>query len=105
MKGGKHSSRVKRIIGDLLLVLAVLLTADVVIIMLHRINAVVLFSLVILFFCGKVAGGSVINTATQADHAIMLGMALENGNPAPACWRGWTRPGRIWKSIRRRSSY
>ena len=35
----------------------------------------------ILIFCGKVVCGSVINTAAQADHAIVLGLALENGKP------------------------
>lgn len=44
---------------------------------------VILLSAVILFFCGKVAVGSLINTAGQADHAIVLGLALENGEPAP----------------------
>ena len=133
MKTGNHPSRIRRIIGDILLALVILLTADVVIVMLHKINtvvlkadyreifhyelilcailllfsldirfdlftrsrhtllriagwvpraAVVLFSLVIVFFCGKVISGSVINTADQADHAIVLGLALENGKPA-----------------------
>ena len=45
--------------------------------------AVVLFSAVIIFFCGKVITGSMINTAGQADYAIVLGLALENGEPAP----------------------
>ncbi len=44
---------------------------------------VVLLSAVILFFCGKVIAGSVINTAGQAGYAIVLGLALENGKPAP----------------------
>ena len=39
-------------------------------------------TVVILFFCGKVIGGSLINTAGQAEHAIVLGLALENGKPA-----------------------
>ena len=132
MKTGNQPSRIRRIIGDLLLVLVLFLTADVVIVMLHKINtvvlkadyqeifhyelilcavlllftldirfnlftrskhtliriagwalraAVVLLSLAIIFFCGKVVGGSVINTAGQADHAIVLGLALENGKP------------------------
>ena len=42
MKTENQASRVRRIIGDVLLVLAVLLTADVTIVMLHKINAVVL---------------------------------------------------------------
>ena len=46
-------------------------------------TAVVLASAVILFFCGKVVVGSIINTAGQADYAIVLGLALENGEPAP----------------------
>ena len=37
----------------------------------------------ILFFCGKVIVGGMINTAGQADYAIVLGLALENGKPAP----------------------
>lgn len=133
MKAVNPPSRARRIIGDILLVLAILLFADVVIVMSHKINAVVLkadyqevfqyqiilctilllfaldvrFSLftrwkptavriagwtmrvivvvltmVILFFCGKVICGSMINTAGQADHAIVLGLALENGKPA-----------------------
>ena len=123
-----------RIIGDVLLVLAVLLTASVLFVMPGKINAVVLkadrqkvfiyelilcavlllfaldvrFSLftpwrpavlkgigwtlravivlssaVIIFFCGKVIAGSMINTAGRADYAIVLGLALENGEPAP----------------------
>ena len=44
---------------------------------------VMLFSAVILFFCGKVIVGGMINTAGQADYAIVLGLALENGQPAP----------------------
>ena len=132
MKAVNPPSRARRIIGDILLVLAILLFADVVIVMLHKINAVVLkadyqeifqyqiilctilllfaldvrFSLftrwkptavriagwalrvivvvltmVILFFCGKVICGSMINNSGQADHAIVLGLALENGKP------------------------
>ena len=132
MKPGNRASGVRRIIGDVLLALAVLLTADVVIVMLHKINTVVLktdyqkvfryelilcavllvfaldvrfnlftrskrmilrivgwivravvllFTLVIVFFGGKVAVGSLINTAGRADHAIVLGLALENGKP------------------------
>ena len=46
-------------------------------------TAVVLFSLVILFFCGKVAVGGLVNTAGPADYVIVLGLALENGEPAP----------------------
>ena len=129
-----RTSRVRRIIGDLLLVSAVLLAADVIIVMSAKINAVVLkavyrkvfmydivlcavllafaldvrFSLFtrwksgvlkkagrvlravialmsagILFFCGKVIAGGMIRTAGRADAAIVLGLALENGKPAP----------------------
>ena len=125
-------SWLRRIIGDILLALAILLTADIVVVMLRRINAVVLkadyqevfkyelilcailllfaldvrfgfltrsnqtaarivgwvlrivvafLTLVIVFFCGKVICGSVINTVGQADYAIVLGLALENGKP------------------------
>jgi len=44
---------------------------------------IVIASLVICFFCGKVITGGMINTAGQADYAIVLGLALENGKPAP----------------------
>ena len=43
----------------------------------------ILLSAVILFFCGKVITGSLVNTAGQADYAIVLGLALENGEPTP----------------------
>ena len=42
MKTENRTSPIRRIIGDILLVLVLLLTADVVIVMLHKINAVVL---------------------------------------------------------------
>ena len=122
----------RRILGDILLTLTALLTADVVIIMRQRIASVVLkadyakvfryelvlcavlllFALdlrfglftargggllqwagralrgaillgtaVILFFCGRVAVGGLIRTAQPAEHAIVLGMALQNGKP------------------------
>lgn len=125
-------STFRQVIGDLLLVLFCLLTADVVIVMVHKMNAVVLkedyqkvfryelilclillffamdvrfnlfsrsthtilrivgwilritvflFSGVILFFFGKVVAGSLIQTADQADYALVLGLALENGEP------------------------
>ena len=134
MKDGNRTSRVRRIIGDILLVLVVLLTADVCFVMPDRISAVVrkadyrdifmyeiilcaglllfaldvrfnlftrwkpvilraigwmlrtaviLFSAVTVFFCGKVMTGSLINTAGQAEYAVVLGLALENGEPAP----------------------
>ncbi len=134
MKTGDRNSRAGRIIGDILLALAVLLIADVAFVMPARINAVVLkadyrkvfiyeivlcavllvfaldvrfnlftrwknailravgrllrtvvvlMSAVIVFFCGKVIVGGVINTADRADYAIVLGLALENGEPAP----------------------
>ena len=129
-----RASRVRRIIGDILLVLAVFLMVDVAFVMPARIKAVVLkadyqdvftyeiilcvilllfaldirfniftgwkseiirvigwllrtivvlLSAVTIFFCGKVIAGGVINTAGRADHAIVLGLALENGKPAP----------------------
>ncbi len=134
MKSGTRISRVRRIIGDILLLVVILLLADVFFVMPDRINAVVLkadfrsvfrhevilcailllfaldvrfnlftrwkslalrvigwipravlilFSAVILFFCGKVIAGSLINTAGDANYAIVLGLALENGEPAP----------------------
>ena len=132
MKTENRTSPIRRIIGDILLALVVFLTADVAVVMLHKINTVVLksdylelfeyelilcailllFALdvrfrlftrskregirivgwvlravvvllaaVIVFFCGKVISGSLINTGGQADHAIVLGLALENGKP------------------------
>ena len=134
MANGNRTPRVRRIIGDILLVLMVLLIIDVAFVMPARINAVVLkadyqkvfmyeiilcvilllfaldarfniftrwkpvilrvigwilrtvialSSAVIIFFCGKVIIGSMINTAGQAEYAIVLGLALENGKPAP----------------------
>lgn len=44
---------------------------------------VILLSAVILFFCGKVMIGGLIDNAGQADHVIVLGLALENGNATP----------------------
>ena len=134
MNHGIHNSGAGRIIGDILLVLAVVLTADVLFVMPARIRAVVLkadyrkvfvyelilcaallvfaldvrfslftrwkpavlkaagwglrgavalFSAGILFLCGKVITGGMINTADRADYAIVLGLALENGEPTP----------------------
>lgn len=134
MKTGNHPSRIRQVIGDILLVLVALLTFSVAFVMPARINAVVLksdyreifmyelilcailllfaldvrfnlftrwkpvilkiigwalrviivlLSVVIIFFCGRVITGSVINNAESADHAIVLGLALENGEPAP----------------------
>ncbi len=132
MKTVNPASPFRLVLGDILLVLVLLLTADVLIVMPKKINAVVLkadyqeifryeliicavlvlfaldvrfnlftrsghtglrvavwvlraavvlFTLVIAFFCGKVIRGSLINTAAGADHAIVLGLALENGKP------------------------
>lgn len=134
MKTKSGKNLVRRIVGDLLILLAVVLTAEVLYVMPARINAavqkadyqkifvyqlilcgvlllfaldvrfniftrwkpvilkiigwvlrsaVILASAVILFFCGRVIVGSVINTAGQADYAIVLGLALENGKAAP----------------------
>ena len=44
---------------------------------------IALLSAAILFFCGKVIIGGFINTAGQAEYAIVLGLALENGEPVP----------------------
>ena len=133
MKAVNRVSRTRRIIGNILLALAVLLLADVAVVMLQKINAVVLkadyeevfryelilcavlllfaldvrfnlftrakqtavriagwvlraivvlLAVVIVFFCGKVIRGSMIRDAGRADHAIVLGLALENGKPA-----------------------
>ena len=134
MKKGNRTSCIRRIIGDILLVLAVLLLIDAAFVMPAKIYAVVqkadyqeifmyeiilcmilllfaldirynvftrwkpvilrgigwlmhtvivLFSAAIIFLCGKVIIGSMVNTAGQADYAIVLGLALENGKPAP----------------------
>ena len=134
MKTSHSISHVRRIIGDVLILLAVLLTIDVIVVMSAKIRAVVLkkdyqevfiyelilcavllvfaldvrlnlftrwkpavlkgigwtlsavvvlLSAVILFFCGKVIVGGMVHTAGPADHAIVLGLALENGKPAP----------------------
>ena len=132
MKTQSSAFLIRRIIGDILLVLVILLIADVIFVMNHRITSavrktdyqeiflyelilcgvlllfgldvrfslftwsglpavraagrvvrgvVVLFTLVIVFLGGKVIAGSMINTSGQADHAIVLGLALENGKP------------------------
>ena len=134
MKTQNRIPGVRMVIGDILLVLAVLLAVDVAFVMPARISAVVLKSdyrkifiyeiilcavlllfaadirfnlftrwqpvilravgwilravivlagVVIIFFCGKVVIGGMVNTAGQADYAIVLGLALENGKPAP----------------------
>lgn len=133
MKGKTHRiGLARRILGDLLILAVLLLTADVTVVMLGRIQKVVLkadyrnifahelilcavllvFALdlrfgfftklrsragkalgwtcrilvtmaaaVILFFCGRVAVGGMICTAEPASHAIVLGMALQDGQP------------------------
>lgn len=48
---------------------------------------IILLSVVIIFSCGRVTDGSMINTAGQADYAIVLGLALENGEPIPDLYR------------------
>ena len=134
MKTGSRISRIRKSIGDILLILFVLLSLDVAFVMPAKIRAVVLkadyqevfmyeiilcvvlllfaldirfnmftrwkpvilraigwllrtvivlLSAVTLFFCGKVIIGSMIHTAGEADYAIVLGLALENGKPAP----------------------
>lgn len=42
---------------------------------------VVLFAAVILLFCGRVVFGGMRNTAQEAEHVIVLGMALQDGKP------------------------
>ncbi len=134
MKTENRTCRVRRIVGDILLVLFILLAADVIIVMPGRIDAVVreadyrgifhyqlilcaillafaldvrfdlftrggsavlravgrvlrtgvvLFCAVAVFFCGKVIAGGMITSPGQADYALVLGLALENGEPAP----------------------
>ena len=39
------------------------------------------FAAVIVFFCVKIAAGSMARTKESAEHAIVLGLALENGKP------------------------
>lgn len=131
-KTKKRTSVGRKIIGFILIVAACLLTLDVVLVMIPKINAVVLkgdylrifheemiccgililfaldvrfgfltkirfkaakvigwilriaviaATLIILFFCGKVIVGSNINTAAPAKNAIVLGLALQNGQP------------------------
>ena len=133
MKTKKRISAPRRILGDILLALFGFLTADTVIVMQRKINAVVLkadyqeiyhyelalcavllllaldvrfdlaalpknralrggawllrtavilLSGVILFFCGRVVTGSLIRSEEKADRVIVLGLALENGQPA-----------------------
>lgn len=154
MKKGTRTSCIRRIIGDILLVLTVLLLIDAAFVMPAKIHAViqkadyqevfmyemilcmilllfaldirfnlftrwksamlravgwflrtaiVLFSAVIIFLCGKVIIGSMVNTAGQADYGIVLGLALENGEPALTCWQDWTQPGNIWSGILKHS--
>lgn len=43
--------------------------------------AVIIVSAVIIILCGRVAAGSLINTAAPANYTIVLGLALENGKP------------------------
>ena len=134
MSAENRNSFIRRVIGDMLLALVILLAADVLFVMPAKINSVVLkadyrkvfmyelilcailllfaldvrfrlftrwkpailkgigwvlrvvivlLSAVILFFCGKVITGGFINTASQANYAIVLGLALENGEPVP----------------------
>ena len=133
-KEKRRTPLARRIIGDMLIGLCILLSIDVLAVMPARISAVVLksdyrdifiydlvlcailmlaaldlrfdlftrwksavmkgiglvlrvglvlFSAVIIFFCGKVVIGGMIDTAGPADRAIVLGLALENGEPAP----------------------
>ena len=42
---------------------------------------VILRTLVIVFVCGKIVAGSLINSAGDAEYAVVLGMALEDGQP------------------------
>ena len=134
MRAEYQISNIRRVTGDILLALVILLAADVLFVMPAKINsvvlkadyrkvfmyelmlcailllfaldvrfclftrwkpailkgigwvlrvAIVLLSAVILFFCGRVITGGFINTAGQAEYAIVLGLALENGKPVP----------------------
>ena len=42
---------------------------------------IVAAAILILVLCGKVAAGSMVRTEARAEHAIVLGMALEDGKP------------------------
>lgn len=128
----KRIAKGRRIVGDILIVLAVAFTVYLSAIMLHRIHSVVLkdsyikvfrYELIVcavflilafdarfgfftrmrflplkilgwilraalivlfaavMFFCGKVAAGSLLRNEKPASHAIVLGLALENGKP------------------------
>ncbi|MBQ8954016.1 MAG: YdcF family protein [Clostridia bacterium] len=130
---GGGTPRIRRIAGDVLIALVLLLIGDMCAVMVHRVSVVVLketyrdafhyelilcgvlllFSLdvrfglltrprlravkaagwilravvalltcAILFFCGRVISGSLIDTAGPAEYAVVLGMALEDGEPA-----------------------
>ena len=46
-------------------------------------GALVLAAAVLLFLMGKVVVGGFVNTSAPAGHAIVLGLALENGQPTP----------------------
>ncbi len=45
---------------------------------------VALFSAIVLFLGGRIIIGSAIDTSAPADYALVLGLALENGQPTPA---------------------
>ena len=130
----RNTGTFRRVVGDILIILAVYLLASVLVTMIGRMNAVVLkgdyqevfryqlllcgilllfsldvrfglftrptpkamkalgwllravvtvFSAVIIAFGGKVTIGGMIASQGSADHAIVLGMALENGQAAP----------------------
>ena len=134
MKAESPASPFRLVIGDILILLALLLTADVLIVMPKKIHAVVLkadyqeifryeliicavlllfaldvrfnlftrsghtglrvagwvlriavvlFTLVIAFFCGKVIRGGLINTAGPADRVCRLRRPWDNRNAAP----------------------
>ena len=133
----------QKIAGDLLILLALWLTVDVLAVMLPRIRSVVLgdayrhvfyhelllcvlllvfgldvrfgllnfgaigtllrvgvalFSAVVLFFGVRVAAGSAVNTAGPADYALVLGLALENGQPTEALLSRLDAAQSYWKA-------
>lgn len=57
---------------------------------------------VILFLCGRVVVGSLINTSGPAKYVVVLGMALENGAPTKDLLLGSKRPDNIWRKTRTR---
>lgn len=135
MNTKKKPALARRIFGDIILFLMLWLTVETIMVMTHKINAVVLkadyiqvfryelffcaiflifaldvrfgfftrlrfkavkvigwilrvivilLTLALSYFCVRVVIGSIINTSEKTDYAIVLGLALENGQPTKA---------------------